>query len=53
MIEIGHDSYAHPNKDFGRIKVPTFKIVGFAPKAAFAPDLGEQQLPIDDDADVR
>jgi len=58
VIEIGHDSYAHPNKDFGRIKVPTFKIVGFAPKASFAPDLGEQGLPLqhqvvmDDDADV-
>ena len=53
VIEIGHDSYAHPNKDFGRIKVPTFKIVGFAPKASFAPDLGEQhQVVMDDDADV-
>ena len=51
VIEIGHDSYAHPNKDFGRIKVPTFKIVGFAPKASFAPDLGEQhQVVMDDDA---
>jgi hypothetical protein len=48
VIEIGSDSYAHPNKDFGRIKVPTFKIIGFEPKAIFAPDLGEQQLPIDD-----
>jgi len=47
VIEIGTDSYAHPNKDFGRIKVPTFKIAGFEPKATFAPDLGEQQ-----DADV-
>ena len=53
VIEIGTDSYAHPNKDFGRIKVPTFKIVGFEPKAVFAPDLGEQhQVVMDDDADV-
>jgi len=50
VIEIGTDGYAHPNKDFGRIKVPTFKIAGFEPKATFAPDLGEQQLPsIEDD----
>jgi hypothetical protein len=53
VIEIGGDAYAHPNKDFGRIKVPTFKIVSFEPKTAFAPDLGEQhQVVMDDNADV-
>jgi hypothetical protein len=50
VIEIGGDSYLHPIKDRGRIKVPTFKIIGFEPKAIFAPDLGE--MPVDDDANV-
>jgi len=36
IIEIGVGSYKHPNPEFGRIKFPTFEIVGWAPKAAFA-----------------
>ena len=36
IIEIGVGSYKHPNPEFGRIKFPTFEIVGWAPKAAFS-----------------
>ena len=38
VIAIGIDSYDHPNRSFGRIKVPTFKVVGWAPKSMFAED---------------
>jgi hypothetical protein len=48
IIEIGGSSYLHSNKSIGRVKTPTFKIVGFEPKTVFQPDLGEQQLPIYD-----
>lgn len=34
IIELGTDSYTH--KEYGRVKTPKFKIVGWAPKAAFA-----------------
>ena len=36
VVAIGSGSYLHANKTFGRIKYPTFKIVGYAPKAEFA-----------------
>lgn len=32
VIELGVDSYNHPNKEYGRIKVPVLKIVGWEPK---------------------
>lgn len=35
VIEIGTDSYKHPNPEFGRIKVPTMKVVGWEPKSQF------------------
>lgn len=35
VIELGVDSYNHPKKEYGRIKVPTFKVAGWAPKADF------------------
>lgn len=35
VIEIGTDSYMHPNKSLGRIKVPTLKVTGWKPKSAF------------------
>jgi hypothetical protein len=37
VIELGVDSYAHSNKNFGRIKFPTFKIIGWARKDGEAP----------------
>lgn len=46
VVEIGGTSYLHSNKSIGRVKTPTLKIVGFEPKTAFAPDLGEQQTPV-------
>ena len=36
VIALGVNAYDHPNRAFGRIKVPTFKVVGWAPKAVFA-----------------
>ena len=41
VVAIGVRSYEHPNKSYGRIKTPEFKIVGWQPKTAFASDLGE------------
>jgi hypothetical protein len=41
VIAIGVRSYEHPNRSYGRIKTPEFKIVGWADKSAFQPDLGE------------
>lgn len=35
IIELGVDSYNHPNKEFGRIKVPVLKIVGWEKKDLF------------------
>jgi hypothetical protein len=32
VIELGVDSYQHPNKQVGRVKVPTFRIVGWCRK---------------------
>lgn len=33
VIELGVDSYMHPNKEFGRIKTPVLKVVGWEPKS--------------------
>jgi hypothetical protein len=38
VIAMGVNSYSHPNKEYGRIKVPTFTIVGWAPKSVFDDD---------------
>jgi len=38
VVAIGVDAYDHPNRSYGRIKVPTFKIVGWAGKDVFAED---------------
>ena len=38
VIEIGVRAYDHANRSYGRIKVPTFEIKGWAPKAVFAED---------------
>ena len=46
IVEIGGDSYPHPNKAYGLIKYPTFKIVGWVSKEAFlSPDADEPELP--------
>ena len=36
VIAIGVNAYDHPNRSFGRIKVPTFKVVSWAKKSVFA-----------------
>jgi hypothetical protein len=36
VVQIGASSYEHRNRSIGRIKFPTFKIVGWAPKSVFA-----------------
>ena len=36
VIAIGVNAYDHPNRAFGRIKVPTFKVVAWAKKSVFA-----------------
>lgn len=38
VIELGVNAYDHPNRALGRIKVPTFKVVGWKPKNVFAND---------------
>jgi len=35
VVEIGVDSYNHPNRELGRIKVPTFKLVDWEAKDKF------------------
>ena len=47
VVAIGVRSYEHPNKSYGRIKTPEFKIVGWQPKTAFASDLGESGEELD------
>lgn len=39
IVEIGTSAYNHPNREYGRIKVPTMKLVGWEPKS----DFGYQQ----------
>lgn len=39
VIALGVSAYDHRDRAFGRIKVPVLKIVGWAPKAAFAADV--------------
>jgi hypothetical protein len=41
VVAIGVRSYEHPNRSYGRIKTPEFKIVGWLGKDTFAADLGE------------
>jgi hypothetical protein len=36
VVELGVDSYNHPNKEFGRIKIPTFSVTGWEDKKTFA-----------------
>jgi hypothetical protein len=36
VVELGVEAYNHPNKQYGRIKNPTFTIVGWEKKALFA-----------------
>lgn len=52
IIELGDDSYPHSNKEFGRIKVPAFKIVGWETKGVFADgevadSVGEQSVAVE------
>ena len=35
VISLGVDSYAHKNKEFGRIKFPVFAPAGYEPKTKF------------------
>ena len=35
VVEVGVDSYNHPNKEFGRIKVPVLTLVGWESKKLF------------------
>lgn len=35
IVELGGSSYDHPNKEYGRIKVPTMKITGWEKKSLF------------------
>ena len=38
VIALGVNAYDHPNRSYGRIKVPTFAVVGWANKNVFAED---------------
>jgi hypothetical protein len=35
IVKIGVEAYDHPNKEYGRIKKPTFEIVGWVPRTIF------------------
>lgn len=35
LIALGVDSYQHPNREFGRIKIPILAPAGYAPKKSF------------------
>jgi len=55
ILELGYGSYDHPNKQFGEIRYPTFKIVGWSPKeviekalAGLQGDDGQGELPIEE-----
>ena len=41
VVKLSVGSYAHSNKQFGRIKFPIFEIVGWMPKAEFNEVLGQ------------
>ncbi|MCA1452168.1 hypothetical protein I6F35_02925 [Bradyrhizobium sp. BRP22] len=41
IVKLDVGSYAHSNKQFGRIKFPIFEIVGWSAKAEFAEALGQ------------
>jgi len=45
VIAVGVDSYDHPNRSYGRIKVPTFKITGWVSKAVFEDDANVDIVP--------
>ena len=45
VVAISVRSYEHPNKSYGRIKTPEFKIVGWVGRDTFAVDLGENGDP--------
>ena len=48
VVSIGQDSYPHPKKEYGRIKYPTFEIVGWVEKGLFlSPDADEPELPVE------
>jgi hypothetical protein len=35
IVALDGDSYQHPNKEYGRIKVPVFTPAGWSPKSKF------------------
>jgi hypothetical protein len=52
VVALEVDSYAHPNKALGRIKVPVFKLVGWADKSAFEAALAAESAAVEDGDDV-
>jgi hypothetical protein len=47
IVKIGSGSYAHSNKNYGRIKFPTFEIVGWSQKEIFK-DAAEGTDPVEE-----
>ena len=45
IIELGVDSYMHPNKTLGRVKIPLLPIVGWEDKALFTEIVPEPESP--------
>ena len=45
VIKIGTGSYMHQNKSYGRIKYPTFEIVGWVKKSTFVETAGDERTP--------
>jgi hypothetical protein len=43
VIKIGTGSYMHQNKSYGRIKYPTFEIVGWVKKSAFVETASDER----------
>jgi hypothetical protein len=50
VLSIGQGAYDHPNRSYGKIKFPTFAIVGWAPKAVFddVASGGEAEIPFEE-----
>lgn len=44
VVAIGTDYYDHPKKEYGRIKTPEFKVVGWAPASVFDGDGADEEV---------
>jgi hypothetical protein len=52
IVKIGNGSYQHSNKSFGRIKYPTFEIVGWMNKVSFLASEGSEREPDSEEVEI-